>query len=331
MSSSNDSKQRITAISAVVGILLLGVIAFLLYNKVSLDKQIKTQAVELEDSNKVKTELEKNYYEALSNLEEMKGNNEELNALIESQKDELKTQKEKVDRLIRSGKANKGDLRAARAEIEKMLAQRDEFLVQIEDLKAQNVALTDANSNLTTERNSLQEAVTLERTNVENLNTEKAVLVSQKEELETVKADLTKKVTFGSVIQVENVMATGVKLKKSGKEAKRRNARNVDELKICFNTTINELAAAGNETFLVRLINPVGETIAVENMGSGVFKNNKTGEEIRYTHMKNVKYAQDVKPYCFNWKTENGFQKGIHEIEVYNKGYLAGTGSVKLK
>lgn len=53
---------------------------------------IKGQNAELIESTKVKADLEKTYYQALSDLEEMRGNNSELNAMIETQKTELKKQ-----------------------------------------------------------------------------------------------------------------------------------------------------------------------------------------------------------------------------------------------
>jgi len=331
MTASNESKQRITAIAAVVGVLLCGIIAFLLYNKASSDEIIARQTTEINEAEQLKTELDKQYYEALSELEEMKGNNEELNALIESQKDEIKAQKSKISGLISSGKANRRDLEAARTEIQTMMAQRDQYVAEINTLKNQNEQLSMANSTLTSEKTSLQEEVAVVRTNVENLSAEKAVLVSEKEELEDIKEDLSKKVNFGSVIRAENVNATGWKVKKSGKPVKKNYAKNVDEMKVCFSTTVNELAQNGSELFHIRVINPIGETMAIEEMGSGVFTNSRTQEEIRFTQAKEVEYNQDEGLYCFNWAPGIPFQKGNYDIEVYNKGYLTGQGTCTLK
>ncbi len=331
MSVSNDSKQKITAIASVVAVLLLAVIAFLLYNKVSLDKQVKEQALELEEADKLKTELEKNYYEALSDLEEMKGDNDELNALIDSQKEELKEQKDKVDRLIRSGKANKNDLDAAREEIQSLMAQRDQYLVEITSLKDENAQLADANTQLNSANQSLQTEVSTAKTNIENLTSEKAVLVSRKEELEKNNTDLSSKVTFASVVRVNNVNGVGYKIKKNGEPAKKRYAKNVNQVQICFTTTENELAGSGAEDFHVRLINPVGETQAIEEMGSGVFTNTRSGEDIRFTKIKNIDYNQQAGEHCTVWAPNTPFQKGTYEVQVYNKGYLAGEGSFALK
>ena len=95
MQKKNDgSKQRIIAIAAVIILALLAVnIALLVgYNK----KGAKANELSsmLDESEQLKVELEKQYYDALSELEEMRGSNEELNALIDQQKEELSQQKE---------------------------------------------------------------------------------------------------------------------------------------------------------------------------------------------------------------------------------------------
>lgn len=331
MTDTRDSKQKITAIAAVVGVLLLGLIAFLLYNKVSQDKQIKQQAMELDDVNRLKAELEKNYYEALSDLEEMKGDNEELNALIESQKEELRIQKEKVDKMIRTNRANKGELSKVREQIAALTTQRDQYLAEINTLKEQNMQLSEANTTLSKEKVALTEEVAVEKVKNENLTSEKAVLVSEKEKLEEVKADLTTKVDFASVVKLNDVSATGWKMKKSGKPVMKSYAKNVDQLKVCFTTTPNKLAGMGKETFLVRVINPLGETMAIEELGSGVFTNTRTGEEVRYTQAKEIDYDQEEVFHCVNWTPNVPFQKGTYDIEVYNEGYLAGAGKCVLK
>ena len=56
-----------------------------MYNKAQQDKVIAKHKMELDDAEQVKVELEKEYYEALSDLEELRGDNTELNAMIENQ------------------------------------------------------------------------------------------------------------------------------------------------------------------------------------------------------------------------------------------------------
>ena len=91
----SNSSQRLIAIATVVIIALLGINGYLLYNKITKDRLIEEQKQELISSEKMQAELEKEYYQSLSDLEEMKTANEELNAIIEQQKGELKSQKDR--------------------------------------------------------------------------------------------------------------------------------------------------------------------------------------------------------------------------------------------
>jgi hypothetical protein len=165
----------------------------------------------------------------------------------------------------------------------------------------------------------------------EELAAAKAELVSTKENLEEQNKDLSKTVNYASVIKVSEIDVQGFKLKENGKATKRGSAKNIDQLQICFQTTVNEVARPGREQFFVRLINPVGETMAIEELGSGIMTSNKTNEKIRYTQIKEYDYAQDETQLCLMWEPNVSFQEGEYTVEVYNKGYLAGTGAFKLR
>ncbi len=331
MSFTKDSKQKLTAIAAVIIVALLGLNAFLVYNKISQDKKIEAQKSELEEAEQLKVELEKEYYDALAQLENMRGQADNLNALIDQQKQELTAQKERIDRMISQGKSSKNELASAREQISQLKAQLENYLVEINTLKEENLLLADENQQLTQDKLLLTDEVEKERTMNNELLTAKAALVSEKETLETEKSALSKKVNYASVIKVNEVNATGWKIKNSGKPKKKSYANNIDFLKICFTATQNEIAEAGVEQFYIRIINPLGETLAVEDLGSGITTNVKTGEEIRFTQVKELDYNNEEMQACFNWQPNTPFAKGSYDVEVYNKGHLAGSGSVTLK
>ncbi len=331
MSFSQDSKQKLIAIAAVIIVALLGINAFLLYNKYNQDKLIDQQEVELDEAKELKAELEKQYYEALSELEEMRGNNEELNSLIDQQKVELKEQKDKIAGLISRGKANRNDLANARKQIENMRTQLDGYLTEIDQLKANNQQLTAENTQLSDAKVMLESEVEKERTMNEELTTAKAALVSEKEELLEERSVLSKKVNIASVIKVKDLQVTGEKLRKSGKPVSKKYAKSIDRLKVCFTTSENLVTDSGLEQFFVRIINPLGETMAIENLGSGVMSHSATNEDIRYTQMKELDYSNEEMQACFYWQPNTAFSKGVYDVQVYNKGFLAGESTFKLK
>lgn len=323
----NDSRQKLIAIAAVVIILLLGVNAFLLVNNMKQKTTIEEQTVEISEAEKLKVELEKQYYEALSELEEMRGGNEELNDLIEQQKAELEESKDRIAKLIRSGK----DLKRARAEINNLNVQLEQYKGEISQLKEQNQALVQRTSQLEDEKTALENTLEASQQTNEELNTARVELVNQNEELSKNNDQLSEKVSIASVVEVDDVVVTGFKSKKSGKAVSKKYAKNIDHLKVCFNTTENFVVEPGTEYFHVRIINPLGETLAVEELGSGVITNESTREQIRFTQVKEYDYNRDEKTLCLLWQPNLSFSKGNYEVEIYNKGYLSGKGDFQLK
>jgi len=155
--------------------------------------------------------------------------------------------------------------------------------------------------------------------------------VSEKQELEARASDLSYKVNMASVIKVDGFDVNGLKIRNNGKRAKKRYAKNIDELEVCFNVTANQVAEPGVEEFFVRIVNPLGETLAIENMGSGTLTNQASGEQVRYTQVKEVDYNREANTLCLVWAPNQPFQEGEYVIEVYNKGHLAGSTAFDLK
>lgn len=326
-SKEKDSKQKLTAIAAIVIVALLGLNAFLMYNNMQHKSDKETLSVKIDEAKLLQAEIEKQYYDALNELETMRGSEENLNALIDQQKEELLEQKKKLSGSIRTKK----DLRAAREQLASLNTQMDQYLVDINTLKEENMALTNANSQLTEEKGMLQGDLSKERQMNTDLVTAKAALVNEKENLEGEKDALSKTVHFASVIKINNVSTTGYKKKSSGKSKKKKYAKNIDYLKVCFDVSQNEVTNHGLEQFFVRIITPMGETLAIEDLGSGITTNTKTGEEIRYTKIKELDYNNEQMQACFLWEPNVPFSKGNYEVEVFNKGYLAGAGTFNLK
>ncbi|MBK9017647.1 MAG: hypothetical protein IPM82_28365 [Saprospiraceae bacterium] len=317
----NKPNQNFIAIAAVIGVLLLGIIGYLAYQNMQKSRQLETTMSDLDETQKLKAELETQYNQALSDLEGQKTSNQELNAVIDQQKAELEQQRDKISGLLK----NKGSLDKARIEIDNMKSQASQYMAQIEKLKSENEALAGENANLSTEKERLAADLQSKAMENEELSSTKATLVSEKEKL-------SEKVNIASVIKMKSISAVGQKVKGSGKVKDENSAKSVDQIKVCFTTVENEVAKAGSEKFYVRIINPLGETLAIEDMGSGMLINKKTGEEVRFTKMEEIDYSNNEAQSCIVWAPSNAsFVKGAYQVEVYNKGFLAGTSKLTLK
>ena len=94
--STPQSKQNFTAIAIGIIIALLALNAYQWYVNSKLSSTNLTQKSEMVELQKVQEELDQDYQTALESLEEMRGDNAQLNALIDSKKSKLKTQKDKI-------------------------------------------------------------------------------------------------------------------------------------------------------------------------------------------------------------------------------------------
>jgi hypothetical protein len=323
--SQNDTKQRAFFIVAII--ILVGIIGFLIINSSQQSKQIEKQEEQLSDAERLQLDLERQYYESLAELEQQRGNNEQLNALIEAQKQELKQQKDQISQLIKT----KSDLSAARAQIDRLKSQTTEYLAQIEDLRVKNRMLEESNQSLSAANTELSQTVERTRMEKDEILSEKSTIQSEKERLAMTNKDLSRKVSKASMIEVNNIKIQGLEIKNSGKERKKSKAGAVDRLRICFDLTENKIADSGFERFYIRIIGPQGETLAVETSGSGTFISSESGENVLYSKIKEVEYDNTKSNQCINYDQDIDFIKGEYIIEIYNKGYLAGKSNFRLK
>ncbi len=319
-------KDHLTAIAIIAIMLLLLVNAYMMYNKYNQDKIIQQQQDELEEVTQLKNDLDEEYFEALSELDDLKSDNEELNTTIEEQKKKIRDQKENIDRLI----IDRSQFQKAKNELEKLKENIDGYLAEMEQLYQEKAELNELNQNLSARNESLEDRVNRERQEKMRLQEQKDTLLSSTIQLQKKQQRLADKVDLASVIRVENIEAEGFKVSRSGKYRSRRKADNIDILQICFETTFNRVAPKGSETFFIRIINPVGETMAVDALGSGIFKM-EDGNEVRYTQSIEVDYQGEPNRFCMEWKPNAAFKSGLYEIELYNKGHRTGKTTMEMK
>ncbi len=319
--------NRSPLLIGIIAVLLLGLIGLGIgfANRGTENAQLSTDLVEMEQ---FKATAEKQYYESLAELEEMRGSNEELNALIDQQKDELRTQRDKISSLTRDSR----NLVAARRELQELRTQTDGYLAELEQMRLQIADLSENNERLTTERDLLSSDLQVSRQENESLNTERAVLVSEREQLTESNQELSRKVGIASVLKTNNVTVVGQKERSSGKFVDRRNANSVDRLYICFNSMDNAVAKPGEESFELRIINPSGETIQIDAEGSGVLTSAESGEQIPYTKSVVFSFDGSAANHCAEWNVESQqYAEGTYTAELYNKGFFVGQGTVVLK
>ena len=323
----SKTRKKLPVIAVIALLLLLLINGVLLYDRASKDQVIREQQRDLSEVRQLQSELEKEYYEALSELDDMRTDNEELNALIDQQKNELTSQRNRISNLIYENR----NLEDARRELNNLREQVDQYIAKIDELSLENIALLADKNRLQDEKKQLTEEIASERKATDELMAVQKQLMQEREFMDDEIKSLARKVDQASVILVDNIEVEAFRLTDGGRERRRRSARNVDALRICFNTTSNDLVSYGDEAFFIRIVSPGGETLAIESLGSGIIEDLSTSSQVRFTQMRTVAYSQEPQLVCANWAPNLNFTSGTYQVYIYNKGYLAGESQFELR
>ncbi len=332
--SSRKSKLPVILGAFVVG--LLGFNAYLLFNKLPKAEKALSAEVTLREEAQLELEkLETEYNSTIAKLDDAIAENQELASTIEKQKEELGKSKSRIQGLLNKGKTTKEELNQARMLIASFTAEKNGYLSEIAALQRDKKDLIAAKKVLTTEKEILSETVEEQRVIEEDLRKEKRGLEEVKENLEIEKEALTEEKenfkSMASVLKTNKIITTPIKVKSNGEEKEVKFGKRADKMKVCFDVLENPAAANGPETIYMRLMNTAGQTLAVEALGSGEFKDMISGKPARYTISETIDYENAPTNMCMYWASEKGFEKGKYTVELYNKGYLMGREIVLLK
>ncbi len=306
---------------ALIGIiLLLGLNGYQLYINSQLKQDTANQKTELIELEKIKTELDQDYKAAIEGLDELRGDNEELNQLIDSQKLSLQGQKEKINNLIWS----KRELGKARKEMKALKDQAEQYIKELIKLRDDNQFLTSSNTQLKEEKEALNQLYA-------EIAQAREILIVEKEEIIKEKAILSGKVDIAEAIKINYMEVQGYQVKDDGKTKKKNKAKNINMLRTCFLTETNVVAKGGEQEFYIRIIDPVGEIIADSNGGAGVLTNKLDNTQVMYTTSGSIDYQNEDTRGCISLSLSEKIMKGIYDVEIYNNGFMVGKGDFKLK
>lgn len=313
----SGSNKGLLILAGVIIILLVIALGYMVSENArykNIARQYEMDIIEMED---LKAELEEDYRIAQEDLEALKGENEDMNALITRQQVQLSEQRQRIDRLLKDSR----NLSLARAEVAKLKEQTELYKQEIEALRTENAELSAENSQL---------AQSLEMKQRDYIALEESSALNRRR-MEDKAREMQGKIDIASVIDADNIVVTGEMLKSGGKVKEKDKASKIDRLRICFDAAANAVAEAGQETFHVRLVEPRGETIVLKNAGSGLLTKAEDGQQVRYTFKKDIQYTNQSARVCTLWEQPTGFQAGTYEVEVYNKGYRSGEASFVMK
>ncbi|MCO5233930.1 MAG: hypothetical protein LC105_11050 [Chitinophagales bacterium] len=314
---SENSNSKVHALYLILILLLLGGLVFTNIKLKKSTETIRVTTTELNNTENLKAELEKEYQKALDDLEVLNVEKAGVDSLLTERVRDLEMKKKQISELIKSGQTNKADLDKARLMIKQLQDERLVFQTKIDSLVKLNDQLNVENVTLTNQKNELTETI--------------STVQSEKSKVEEENSKLKSTVNKAKILTTSNIKIIPTKSGRREKEVEVKKAKDTDALKICFDLLENRVAPTGETEMAIRIVNPSGATIQIQELGSGNLTDATTGNSIPYTYLIRPDYQNEAKTVCSIWNQSYNFTEGNYSVEIYQSGLLIGQGNFNLK
>lgn len=304
--SSNNSTKNI-----LIGVLaagLLGTWAYFLYDKNDSTKQIQVKSAEITTASTAKDSVQTLYNEALTRLDSITGNNNNLQGQLGDRQSEITKLKQEINRIVNNKNATAADLKRAKSLISELNGKISNLESEVARLSGENQQLAASNTQLSQEKEVLQ-------SNLQTTTTEKE--------------ELAKTVDVASTFTASNIQITPIQEKKNGKEKVTTTARRVNKLVVSFDVE-NRVARSGPADMYVIVTGPDGKVISDPNLGSSTLTTRNDGDKA-YTFKTTSEYEQGTRKTIQVPLRQEHFQTGDYKIEVYQNGFKIAEGVRTLK
>jgi predicted nucleic acid-binding Zn-ribbon protein len=295
----------------IIGVLaaaLLGTWGYWLYKNNQSSQEITSHETKETAYMSARDSVQMLYNDALSRLDSITGNNNNLQGQVTDKNTEISKLKSEINGILKKKNATQAELAKAKDLI-------TELNSKIENLEAENAKLTGENQQLTSTNTQLTEEKTTLQQNLQTTTAEKDELAST--------------VDVASTFSASNFQISPIHEKKNGKEKTTTTAKKVDKLVVSFDVE-NRIAKSGPADMYVIVTAPDGKVISDPSMNSGTFTTRNEGDK-SFTSKVTVDYEQGTRKAMSVPIRQNDFQTGDYKIEVYHNGFKVGEGVKTLK
>jgi hypothetical protein len=293
-----------TILTGILLIALLGTWGYIIWDKSKTKQKEQQLTSQIATGDSTKNELQTELNSATMRLDELKSKNTRADSLIGTKNKDIQDLKDKIQKILNDKNATAAQLAQARTMIAELKGNIDSYTVEIEQLKGENIKITEEKRVVTEQR----DVVTKNYDSAKNVIKEKENVID-----------------IGSTLHASGFDIVGLK-ERGNKEKETTTAKRVDKLRITFNLDENRITTSGNKDIFVCITAPDGKPVAVEALGSGKFVT-RDGMEKLFSKKVQVNYTQGQKQVVtVEWQQNSPFQTGDYKIEVYNNGFKIGEG-----
>lgn len=264
------------------------VIVFLLINMNTQKQEAENLISQIEIGNNQKDSLNRELSSMVENYNQLKTNNDTINAQLEEQKAQVLALQKK----LRYTKASNLDsIKKYQAELETMRAIMRSFVVQIDSLNTKNQILIAENNRLSGQLNSAK---------------------SENRQLTNVKDSLQSRVKDAEALKAQGMKLVAL----NDRDNETSRIMKAQKFRVSFTLNENDMTRKGQKDILVRLVKPDGGILM--NESSGFF--NYQGKEIAYSSKKTINYdgkAQNAVIYILSREVLSG---GEYQADIFCDG-----------
>ncbi len=295
-----NKKYRIAVIALAVVTVILLIMQFTKHSEV-VEKDATIDNLELEQ-----LQLENDLQDMLIQYDTVTVQNERLNA-------EIIGQQEQIKEMLKQMEKHKDDayiIHKLKKEASTLRDIMKGYLVTIDSLNTLNQDLKKDNAFLVEELSEAQ---------------------VRAQNLESSKKDLEEIVATGSVLQADNMVAEGLKVRNNGKQVVVTRANKTESIRTCTRIGENRIAPVGKKTIYLRIISPDG--VVLENPDAEENRFNFEGVSGKYTIKRVIDYNNEAMDLCVFFNIAEGYEMatGKYIVDMYEGGMKIGSANFDLK
>lgn len=296
------SEQKSSGKNILIGVLALLLIAslagnvFQFFNTKEIIHETEVTKLVVDSLSIRKERLEAEYNASIATLEQYKGENAQMDSLLQEAYAKIDDQKRKINKLIGENQ----DYQILQQRMAEMKETVEIYRKEIERLQAENNQLRSENTEL---------LVKVDQTSSEN-------------------KDLKGKVDVASRLKVTSMSLKGLSVTNGGKEKPTDKASKTERISITYTLDENPLVATGSHTIYFRIVNPEGFVLADAGQSVKKFKSEK-GDDVAYSRSVTINYDGTKVTKTITWD-QDAFNPGQYKVEVYIDGYFAGVEKLSL-
>ncbi len=297
MSEQQSSGKKMLVI--VLGLLLVASVAgniFQFFNTKEIIHEKEVTKLVVDSLTIRKQRLEAEVKASIDQLEQFKGENAEMDSLLQEAYAKIEAQKKKINYLINENQ----DYQILQMKFAELQETTKFYMKEIERLQEENKILKGQVTDL---------SVQVDQTTSEN-------------------KDLKGKVDIASKLKVGSIVTKGYSVTNGGKEKETDKAHKTERISISYTIDDNPLAQTGQHTIYFRILNPEGYVLADAGQSVKKFKSEK-GDDISYSRSVTVNFDGGKLSKVITWD-QDIFNAGTYKIEVYIDGYFAGSDKLSL-